>query len=139
MPSVVAAELVDVEIISITIESGADKNNVYATIRTSANSDFLPELNEYICIFGEDNCLKSATVFQPETNGSKTDVLIGNNFDISTDYMKIFVWDKDMKPYSISNALPIKNIKRIQSHIDGGGLSGGHIGSSSSGIQNVER
>lgn len=129
IPSV-AAEPVEAEIISITIESGAGKK-AYVKTRTCANTDSLSELNEYICIFGKDNHLKSATVFQAETDGSETDVLIENMFDISTDYIKIFVWDKDMKPYSSGIAVPIKNIKRIEKHMDGT-LSGGYSSSSGS-------
>lgn len=134
IPSV-AAEPVDVEIISITIESGVGRK-VYAKTRTCANIDSLPELNEYICIFGEDNHLKSVTVFQAETDGSETDVLIENMFDISTDYIKIFAWDKDMKPYSSGIAVPIKsiNIEKHSGGVDGAGSGGVSIGAPIQGI-----
>ena len=108
-----------------------------AIIPSSALADILePELYlidffEGAGIVGADNKLKSISIAKPKTDITVT--TITGNFDKKTDYIRIFLWDDNLKPYSDGKPTLLQNIKHTPRHYDGSGWGGS--GSVSSGGQ----
>lgn len=118
---------VTTEVISIsTKESGTEVNQLIVNTRLTVNKENLPELKEYICIFGNDNKLKAVAISNIKIDENKQTMQIIGSFNIANDYIKIFVWDDNMKPYNKGINMYLKDIPRsIPSPSHGGGGSVG--------------
>ena len=128
IPSSALADTLEPELYLIDFFEGAG-----IAIETSVHADAeqLSNLKEYICIFGADNKLKSIAIVKPKTDITVT--TIKGNFDTKTDYIRIFLWDDNLQPYSDGKPTLLKNIKHTPRHYDGSGWGGS--GSVSSGGQ----
>lgn len=114
---------VTTEIMSITTKGlGTTVTQLYVNTQLTANKDSLPELKEYICILSTDNQLKATIVVDAQIDGNSVSTRITGSFDISTDYIRIFVWDDNMKPYSNGINMPLKDITRSIPATSGGGI-----------------
>lgn len=120
---------VTTEIISITTNGlGTTVNQLSVNTRITVNKDSLPKLKEYICIFGRNHQLKAVVITNAKTDGSSTATQIIGSFDISSDYIKILVWDDNMMPYSKETTIQLKDIPRsIPAPSGGGGWDGGSV------------
>lgn len=133
VPVSAVAEFYKPEVQKIGVVYGTPIRTMYVQTIITTDTKPIPDFKEYICIFGADNRLKSVTKIKPTADVTKTFIKV--DYDIDEDYIRLFLWDDDMKPYSDGEPIPLKYIKKTTIHVDGA-MSGGYGSGSISGKAN---